>query len=48
VVQDVNVVRVDDVYVYDNSKELKMVFHLKAMLKKLLEELMGIRQKHGI
>ena len=27
---------------------MKMVFHLKAMLKKLLEELMGIRRKHGI
>lgn len=48
IVQDVNVVRVDDVYVYDNSKEMKMVLHLKAMLKKLLEELMGIRRKHGI
>ena len=36
IVQDINVVRVDDVYVYDNSKEMKMVFHLKAMLKKLL------------
>ena len=48
IVYEVKEVRVDDVYTYDNSKEMKMIFHLKAMLKKLLEELMGIRKKHGI
>jgi hypothetical protein len=36
------------VYHYNNDKNLKAIFHLKIMVKTLLEELMKLKDKSGL
>jgi hypothetical protein len=42
------VVKVENVYNYNNDKHLKAIFHLKIMVKTLLEELMKLKDKSGL
>jgi hypothetical protein len=39
---------VDNIYQYESSIDRKTVFHLRVLLKRLLEELESIKKKHGI
>lgn len=48
IVHEVKEVRVADVYQYESSKEVKMIFHLRMLLKTLLEEMMRCRTTYGI
>ena len=42
------VVRVDNVYTYNNEAQLKVILHLKAMIKVLLDELAKVKLKTGV
>ena len=42
-----NVIKVDNVFHYNNEKERKTILHLKMFLKTLLEELDRIKNKHN-
>jgi hypothetical protein len=42
------IVKVENVYQYNNDKSLKAIFHLKIMIKALLEELMSLKSKTGL
>jgi len=42
------VVKVDNVYEYSSEKSRKLEFHLRILLKALLEELMRIKGKMGL
>lgn len=42
------IVRVDNVYTYSNEKSRKVEFHLRVLIKALLEELEKVRRKTGI
>ena len=39
IVHEVETVRVDSVYQYENTKDAKLIFHLRVLIKSLLEEL---------
>jgi hypothetical protein len=42
------IVRVDNVYTYSNEKSRKVEFHLRVLVKALLEELEKVRRKTGV
>jgi len=39
IIHDVDTIRVDNVYQYESSIDQKNVFHLRVLIKRLLEEL---------
>ena len=39
------IVRVDNVYTYNNETHLRTIFHLKVMVKALLDELTKVKEK---
>lgn len=41
------IVKVENVYQYNNDKNLKAIFHLRIMIKTLLEELLKLKDKTG-
>jgi len=44
-------IRVEDVYRYDNTQENKKIYHLRVLIKALLEELTRLKGEidgHGI
>lgn len=42
------IIKVENVYQYNNDKSLKAIFHLKVMVKALLEELLRLRDRSGL
>ncbi len=42
------VLKVENVYQYDDEKEKKVIFHLKVMIKALLDELFRLRDRNGL
>ena len=42
------VVRVDNVYEYSSEKSRKLEYHLRILLKGLLEQFMKIKAKHNL
>lgn len=42
------VVKVENVYAYSSEKSRKVEFHLRVLIKALLEELEKIRRKTGV
>lgn len=43
-----DVVKVDNVYTYSSEKSRKVEFHLRILLKALLEELEKVKRKTGV
>lgn len=43
-----DVIKVDNIYSYENSKDKEMIFHLRVLIKALLEEMDRIRNKHNL
>lgn len=41
-------IKVDNIYTYESSKDRQLVFHLRVLIKCLLEEVSKIRSQHGI
>lgn len=41
------IVKVENVYQYNSDKNLKAIFHLRIMVKTLLEELLKLKEKTG-
>jgi hypothetical protein len=42
------VVRVEDVYLCDKSKEVNNIHYLKALIQKLMLELKRVKAEHGL
>lgn len=42
------VVKVENVYQFNNDKNLKAIFHLRIMIKALLEELLRLKERNGL
>lgn len=42
------IIKVENVYQYNSDKNLKAIFHLRIMIKALLEELFKIKEKNGL
>jgi hypothetical protein len=42
------IVKVENVYAYSNEKSKRIEFHLRVLIKALLEELEKIKRKTGI
>lgn len=42
------VVRVDNVYAYSSERSRKVEFHLRVLIKALLEELMKLKTRTGV
>lgn len=40
-------IRVDNVYQYNNKKDQDLIFNLRVLVKSLLEEIDGIRKKYN-
>lgn len=43
-----SVVKVENVYQVNNEKNVKVIFHLKVMIKTLLEELLRLKNRNGL
>jgi hypothetical protein len=47
-VHEVEVVRVEDKYCYEQTKEVRLIMHLKVMIKRLMDELMRCKKDFGV
>ena len=45
---EVSTIRVDNVYQYESSKDKQAVFHLRVLIKSLLEELNRLKREQGV
>lgn len=43
-----DVVRVDNVFQYENSKDAKLILHLRFLIKYLFDSLISLKQKHNL
>ena len=48
IIHQVDAVRVDNLYKYSSEKETQGSFHLRVLVKALLEEIERIRRVHGV
>lgn len=48
IVHEVETVKVDNIYSYENTKDAKLIFHLRVLIKSLLEELYKVKEQYNI